>query len=352
MESEKGYGNLRFLYIPLLMFITVSFSINLMIILIHCKQRSLRKGFFIIIMVQIVMEALINLILLLISIVNLFEIKITNLLFSLSVIFNFGYVTLILYNIRIVYYLMTLNQEKEESKNYDSEDDDLNTRHKTIVLEQSSFKRFHIFCFLLSIIHTILYTIKVYNDKQKLITNKIKWNWFYYYLNGNEGYERFSLYIFHIIFFIISVPYLFLSYNKSKITEHIYLKRFSLYCIFSAITSLLFPISLLITYIDILKDRKEIIYFIILIAFLIYLFVTSFFRVNCYYVQHILEENGKSFCKKCSIGFHILFCCKKIPEPNFVDLNSAFVYHSLANINDFLELTNMDLDSENSQEMH
>lgn len=351
MEKEKDYGNLRFCYIPLLVFITLSFSINLMIILIHCKQRSLRKGFFVIILVQIVMETLINLILLLIAIVNLFEIKILNLLFSLSVIFNFGYVTLILYNIRIVYYLMTLNQEKEESKNYDSEDDDYNTRHNTIVLEQSTFKRFHIFCFLLSIIHTVLYTLKVYNDKKDYIPNNKKWNWFYYYLNGDKGYERFCLYIYHIIFFIISVPYLFLSYNKSKITEHIYLKRFSLYCTFSAITSLLFPISLLITYIDIIKDNKEIIYFIILAAFLIYLFVTSFFRVNCYYVQHILEENGKGFCRKCSTGIHILFCCKKVPEPNFVDLNSAFVYHSLANINDFLELTNMDMDSNNSQEM-
>ena len=351
MEKEKDYGNLRFCYIPLLVFITLSFSINLMIILIHCKQRSLRKGFFIIILVQIVMEALINLILLLIAIVNLFEIKILNLLFSLSVIFNFGYVTLILYNIRIVYYLMTLNQEKEESKNYDSEDDDYNTRHNTIVLEQSTFKRFHIFCFLLSIIHTVLYTLKVYNDKKDYIPNNKKWNWFYYYLNGDKGYERFCLYIYHIIFFIISVPYLFLSYNKSKITEHIYLKRFSLYCTFSAITSLLFPISLLITYIDIIKDNKEIIYFIILAAFLIYLFFTSFFRVNCYYVQHILEENGKGFCRKCSTGIHILFCCKKVPETNFVDLNSAFVYHSLANINDFLELTNMDMDSNNSQEM-
>ena len=113
------------------------------------------------------------------------------------------------------------------------------------------------------------------------------------------------------------------------------MKRFSLYCIFSAIISLLFPISLLIY---LLFGEKDIIFIIILVAFLSYVLVTSFFRVNCYYIQYILEENGKSFLNKWKTGLRILFCCKKISPPNFVYITIAIIYHSLANINDFLEL--------------
>ena len=62
----------------------------------------------------------------------------------------------------------------------------------------------------------------------------------------------------------------------------------------------------------------------------------GFFRVNCYYIQYILGEDGKGFCKRFYMGFKILFCCKSIPSPNFIDLNSSYIYHSLANLNDFL----------------
>ena len=327
--------------LAVLAILILSFLINLMIILIHLKQPSLRKGFFIIIMVQIIMEAIINFISLLSLLFYCFTIHNTVVNFIVGVLFNFGYVTLILYNIRIVFYLMTLNQEQEESKNYDTDEDDINTRHKTIVLDQYSFKSFHIFCFFLSFIHTILYSVKIYIDKRRFKEEKQdqNWRWFFYYISGYEGHERFAFYIFHIIFFIISIPYLFYSFNKSKISEHIYLKRFSLYCIFSAIISLLFPISLLIYS---LFGEQDIIFIIILVAFLSYVLITSYFRVNCYYIQYILEENGKRFLNKCKTGLRILFCCKKISPPNFVDLTSSFIYHSLANINDFLELNKVD----------
>ena len=52
-----------------------------------------------------------------------------------------------------------------------------------------------------------------------------------------------------------------------------------------------------------------------------------------------MEESGKGkgFCKKINSALKILFCCKQIPSPNFIDLNSSFVYHSLAGFTDFLE---------------
>ena len=162
----------------------LSFLINLMIIKIHLKLPSLRKGFFIIIMVQIIMEAIINFILLLSLIFYSFTIQNTIVNCTMGILFNFGYVTLILYNIRIVFYLMTLNQEQEESKNYDTDEDDINTRHKTIVLDQYSFKSFHIFCFFLSFIHTGLYSAKIINEK--LTLHNQKWRWFFYYISGSK----------------------------------------------------------------------------------------------------------------------------------------------------------------------
>ena len=71
--------------------------------------------------------------------------------------------------------------------------------------------------------------------------------------------------------------------------------------------------------------------------YILYLIITSYFRVNCYYIQYVLEEQGKGCCKKAKTGMSIICCCRKIPSPNFVDLNSTFVYHSLANFNDFLQ---------------
>ena len=59
--------------------------------------------------------------------------------------------------------------------------------------------------------------------------------------------------------------------------------------------------------------------FIVLSAFIVYLYITWYFRINCYYIQYILEQNGKGFCKKFISGIKILFCCHNVPTPNFID---------------------------------
>ena len=71
-------------------------------------------------------------------------------------------------------------------------------------------------------------------------------------------------------------------------------------CIFSGITCLLFPVSLLIS---ITFEIDNIIFVFIRCAFLLYVLVISYFRVYCYYIQFILAENGKGFLNKCKIGF-------------------------------------------------
>ena len=337
----------------LIIFLFFSFLINLMIILIHSKQSALRKGFFIVIFVQIIMEAIINLSLLIMNIIYLSQIKTDTWFIIFPVLFNFAHVTNILYNTRIMIYLMTLNKKQDELVNYDLKDfnnfdkDSNLTRQSTIGFMPHSFKSFHIFCFLLSIIHTVLYVLNLIGDEVKIEDEK-KWKWFYYFMNGSDGKKRFIFFVFHIIYFCISIPYFILSLNKSRISDHILLRRFSVYCIFSSFICLLFPLAVALE--NIFKEKKEDIFFIIMFAFIFYLSITWFFRVNCYYIQYVLEEsgNGKGFCKKLNSGLKILFCCKGIPSPNFIDLNSSFVYHSLAGFTDFLE-ENVNSDEEEEE---
>lgn len=337
----------------LIIFLFFSFLINLMIILIHSKQSALRKGFFIVIFVQIIMEAIINLSLLIMNIIYLSQIKTDTWFIIFPALFNFAHVTNILYNTRIMIYLMTLNRKQDELVNYDLKDvntfdKDSNLTHQsTIGFMPHSFKSFHISCFLLSIIHTVLYVLNLKGEK---IEDEEDWKWFYYFMNGSDGEKRFIFFAFHILYFCISIPYFILSLNKSRISDHILLRRFSVYCIFSSFICLLFPLAVGLE--DIFGDKKEDIFFIIMFAFIFYLSITWFFRVNCYYIQYVLEESGngkgKGFCKKLNSGLKILFCCKQIPSPNFIDLNSSFVYHSLASFTDFLE-ENVNFDEEEEE---
>ena len=346
-EDEKHF---HFGNVILIIFLFYSFLVNLMFILIHSKQKFFRKGFFIIIFIQIILEAIINLSILMMNIIYILDFKRGKWFFIFPILFNFGYIANILYNIRILIYLMTINKKKDELVNYDAKDEsyesDKNSqlsRNSSISFISHSFKSFHILCILFSIIHTIIYILYLKDN----IEDKDNWNWFHYFMNGNEGYYRFAFYIFHYFYLIISIPYLIKSFNKEKISDHILLKRFSIYCIFSSLISLMFPMAVIfdLTFGETHND----IYLYLLIAFIFYLLITWHFRLNCYYIQFILEQGGKGFCKKFSTGFKILFCCRKIPSPNFIDLNSSFIYHSLANVNDFLQEKHIDDNDANSE---
>lgn len=341
-EGEIEDKKMRFHWanLALNIFLFFSFLINLMIVIIHLKQKSIRRGFFTVIFAQIIMETIIGLSLLIMNIIYFTEVKTGFWFIIFPILFNFGNIADILYNTRIMIYLMTLNKRNEESIDYDSnEDDDDLSRQKTVNFIPYSFKSFHIFCFLISTIHTILYAFNLMHDEYEIESDK--WKWFYYFMSGSDGVHRFAFFAAHYIYFIISIPYLICSLNKEKISDHILLKRFSLYCLFSSFVSLLFPSAVLFD--CVFGETEENFFFIIMFAFVIYLSITWFFRVNCYYVQYILEQNGKGFCRKCIMGFNIIFRCKEIPSPNFIDLNSSYVYHSLSNLNDFMQELSTDV---------
>jgi hypothetical protein len=336
-ENSNKIPNSMLLIISL-----ISFMLNVLLILIHFKLTSLFQGFFIIVCIQIIVEALINVIILAISVFYLCISTQNQFLLILQIIFYFWYTTNVLLNLRIIFFLMTSNKEKQELIEYDSDDNYSATsikakksRASSISLSSYSFKSIYIIPFLLSILLTVLYVIFThyfYNNPGEKLEG------IPYILGSYNKLELYNLffYIFHFIYFSVSLIYLFLSINKERISNHIHLKSFSLYCFFNSFVSLLFPVlSILKIYFD---NVQYIFSYLLFIIFLFYFVVTSLFRYRCYYIQFILGSYGNGFFLKLRYALKILFCCKKIAQPNFIDFNSNFVYHSLSNINDFNHL--------------
>jgi hypothetical protein len=329
-------------------FLFISFLINFIIILIHKRQPFLRQGFFIIVFVQIILEASINLSSLIMKIIYMSDTT-RDVWFALfPILFNFCYMTNVLYNIRIIIFLKNYDKDRDESINYDARDANSNnsfSHQGSISFNQQSFKYIHICSFTISVFYILFYIIHIFNIENIAIEDE-KWRWVFYYLvDENGGYYKLIFFIPNFIYFIVSVYYLFLSMNKGKVTNHILLKNFSIYCVFSSIVSLLFPITLIVNLITITVEQEQYVFhYIILCGFLVYIIVTCCYRMNCYYVKYILDSEGKGFFKRCTFGFKILFCCKKIEVPNFIDLNSSFILHSLANFSDFLGEDKVDND--------
>lgn len=325
----------------LIFFSLIFFLLNFLLIQIHCRQTSLFQGFFIIVCLQIFFEALINVIVLIISIFSLCNMMNKDCLLAFQMLFYFFYTTNILLNIRIIFFLMTSNKEKQELIDYDSDDNyssstkGKKSRQSSISFSDYSFNSIYIIPILLSLIFTglyLLFTYLFYNDDQEEEEEGI----YILGLLNNLNQYNFLFYIFHFIYFIISIIYLFLSINKENVSNHFHIKSFSIYCFVSSFISLLFPVLLILKLY--LENAKFIFPYLLVLIFLLYFSITSFFRYGCYYIQYILGSYGNGFFLKLKYALKILFCCKKIAQPNFIDYNSNFVYHSLSYISDFNQL--------------
>jgi len=153
-------------------FLFISFLINFMIILIHKRQPFLRQGFFVIVFVQIILEAIINLTSLIMKIIYMTETARGVWFAIFPIIFNFCYMTNIFYNIRIIVFLKNYDKDRDESINYDTRDansDNSFTHQESISLNQLSFKYIHICCFCISVFYIIFYIIHIFNIKNTSI---------------------------------------------------------------------------------------------------------------------------------------------------------------------------------------
>jgi len=333
-----------------LLLISTLFSMlfNITIIIIHIKQPLLKNGFFNVVFGQVITEFLINI-----------SIFFLNLIYVISgdkmagkwimifpILFNFCYEAYIIYNIKIIIFLMTYNKDKDDLINYALDTEisrDSNLSHQgSISFVDVSFKSFHILSYSIATIYIILYIVNLLVFQNNPKVQEPNWMWYYYFICGNKYFWRIFFFTFHIIFFVISVIYLFKSCDKNKISKHIYLKSYALYCVFASFITIVFPIVLLVFIFvydnnsDTSRQLRKDYLIIILLAFFVFLLSTTIFRLRNYYVDYVLSQDGKGCINWLCSALKILFRCKKMHELNFVDLHSSFIYHALSSANDLV----------------
>ena len=333
-----------------LLLISTLFSMlfNITILIIHIKQPLLKNGFFNVVFGQVITEFLINI-----------SIFFLNLIYVISgdkmagkwimifpILFNFCYEAYIIYNIKIIIFLMTYNKDKDDLINYALDTEisrDSNLSHQgSISFADVSFKSFHILSYSIATIYIILYIVNLLVFQNNPKVQEQNWMWYYYFICGNKYFWRIFFFIFHIIFFVISVIYLFKSCDKNKISKHIYLKSYALYCVFASFITIVFPIVLLVFIFvydnnsDTSRQLRKDYLIIILLAFFVFLLSTTIFRLRNYYVDYVLSQDGKGCINWLCSALKILFRCKKMHELNFVDLHSSFIYHALSSANDLV----------------
>ena len=57
-------------------------------------------------------------------------------------------------------------------------------------------------------------------------------------------------------------------------------------------------------------------------------------------MQFVLGSEKNHFCSKLLFGLKIIFVCTKIPDLNFADFNSNFLFHSLTGTIDIKDIPN------------
>jgi len=322
----------------------IIFMIYLIIFIIHIKKPILKKGYFTIVFTQIILESFIILALLSISILSLIGIdKNINILFPIILIYNFCYLCDIFYNIQSLFILF-FKKNKSENKD-DLEYDLYETEEKNdvekIKIDQSSYVINHIFSFLLSGIQTtvfylfyLLYLTKN-NDKD---SQDNRYEWYFYFLGNKIGLKYLFFFLFNILYFISALAYCFKKDNINSLK----LKNYSIYCLVSSLLNFIYPAKIIL--LKIFKDiNNKILIYIYFPLTLVYLMYTCYYRLKCSYVQFVLGNEDKHFCRKFLFGLKIIFTCSKIPDLNFADFNSNFIFHALTGIIDIKEASKVEI---------
>ena len=332
MEDNDNYKFMIIIGIIYLLNCIFLFLINFTICSIHIRQPIMRTNFFKVVFIQLLLETLIDLFLIILNLTIIIsgDNKIWYLLFH--IILNFCINTDIIYNIIILIYLTFKNDEEkknEDDENIDKEEN-INVR-SSISFAKHSFKFIHIISLILGLIHTTIF-ILIRDKREYNIGSLDDWYYFFYPVETN----LWNTFIFspHLLLLITSIPYLFISMNRLKVTNYIHLKHYCINCIMGGIFGLIMPITKAGTLN--IKNTGTPLLFFSSAFFLLYLNCLCFFRYNCYYVEHILSNNGNEFLNKIKFFINIMFYRVEVPKPNFIDFNNPFIYHSLAYESDFL----------------
>ena len=306
---------------------------------IHCKIKIFRVNYFRIVFTIIILEIMLRIIIIIESIFQILDIlqkhsilnnefkKYNNLIFSLS--FNFLYITIIFFNIRTIYYLYHYSTKDLDLINQDME-------NSVISLKTYSFTNFYIISFFLGIIHTILFFLYAFLFNENFLNN-----WFFNSISLSDYKTKIYELIFffpNIFFFIYSIPYLKICWNKENITDKILLKGYSQYCFIYSFLSLIYPIIIIILLIFNDNTILKIICKNVILMFLnIQLYLSSTYRINCVYIKNTILNKEKKCYQIIKDYFIILFTNQKIKSVAVTDFNNTFVTHALTSEKDINE---------------
>ena len=304
----------------------------------HFKEISIRQGYFEIVFTQIILETLFNITIFAIVIISMIKEPINdNCFYFISILFDIFFNVDIIYNIQTIIKLTQAKNKVDSEDIFISNEDDSDSVDRcgstaSIDLKRHSFRRIHLFSFLFSIIHSVIYFFVILKDDKN---KKYELNWYFYFIDKKqEKLWLLLLFIINYLYLGLSIRYCFL---RQQINESIKLKHYSIYSIITSLVSLIFPLRIILNKFirnDNKKDDEELHYIFCFIV-LFYLLQNVYFRLNCYYVQYILSKKGNKFLKKLGFGLRILFTNVKISSPNFIDFNNSFLYHSLSREKDF-----------------
>jgi len=305
--------------------------VNFTICTIHIRQPIMKSNFFKVVFAQLILETLIDFILIILILTILISGENNHWHLLFHIILNYCINTDVIYNIIILIYL-TFKKEEEKKDNEEEivdGEENINVRG-SISLEKHSFKFIHIPALVLGLIHTIIFII--IHDTDYNLESLDKWYYFFYPIRTD--YNSVFIFIPYLLYLVISIPYLLISMNRLKVTNYIHLKHYCINCIMAGIFGLIIPITKICT-IRIEKIETPLLFFSSAF-FLLYLNCLWFFRYNCYYVEHILSNNGNEFSNKIKYFLNLMFFRVEVPKPNFIDFNNPFIYHSLAYETDFI----------------
>jgi hypothetical protein len=195
----------------------------------------------------------------------------------------------------------------------------------SISFAKHSFKYIHIISLTLGVLHTVIFILL--RDTQKYNLESLG-KWYYFFCPLKVEVKNVFIFIPYLLVLITSIPYLFVSMNRLKVTNYIHLKHYCVNCIMGGIFGLIIPIAK-ISIINVENTETPLLFFSSAF-FLLYLNSLSFFRYNCYYIEHILSSNGNEFYNKIIFFINIMLFRVEVPKPNFIDFNNTFIYHSLA----------------------
>ena len=305
------------------------FLINFTIFSIHIREPLLRLNFFKVVFSQLFFETLIDVLLIILSISIMITRGIKGWNHILFVILNLSINTDIIYNIVILIYLTFRKADEDKKIDDDEKEENINSR-ASISFARHSFKCIHFCSIMLGIVHTVIFS--VIKEESNEIDSIM--NWFYFFYPVKADIAHIFIFLPHLIYLIVSIPYLCISLNRLAITNNIHLKHYCIICIFGAIIGLIMPIVKISTLT--IKNIDFYLFYFSSAFFILYIDAICVFRYNCYYIEHILSYNGNEFFKKIKFFINIMFYRVEVPRPNFIDYNNPFIYHSLAYESDLL----------------